>query len=130
MTITNFTPWPSLLGGVLIGLATTLVLLANGKIAGISGVAARLPPPVPGDRLWQGPMECLGKGLWQEPLEFPGKGLWQEPLKFLRKSLWQEPLDCAGKGLWNALGRASGRSSYTSIRFGFSEPIRSQKFLT
>jgi len=31
-------PWLALAGGVLIGLATTLFLLANGRIAGISGI--------------------------------------------------------------------------------------------
>ncbi|MEQ8800010.1 MAG: YeeE/YedE family protein [Salinisphaeraceae bacterium] len=36
--IVNFTPWSALAGGGLIGLAATLFLLANGRIAGISGV--------------------------------------------------------------------------------------------
>ena len=36
--IVNFTPWSALAGGALIGLAATLFLLANGRIAGISGV--------------------------------------------------------------------------------------------
>jgi len=31
-------PWTALTGGMLIGLATTLFLLANGRIAGISGI--------------------------------------------------------------------------------------------
>ncbi|KPY63929.1 YeeE/YedE family protein [Pseudomonas syringae] len=34
----NFTPWTSLCGGALIGLAVSLFVLANGRIAGISGV--------------------------------------------------------------------------------------------
>ena len=34
----NFTPWSSLAGGVLIGLSASLLLLANGRIAGISGL--------------------------------------------------------------------------------------------
>ncbi|MCX4216639.1 YeeE/YedE family protein [Pseudomonas sp. MCal1] len=34
----NFTPWTSLGGGALIGLATSLFVLANGRIAGISGL--------------------------------------------------------------------------------------------
>jgi uncharacterized membrane protein YedE/YeeE len=34
----NFTPWTSLAGGVLIGLAASLFVLANGRIAGISGL--------------------------------------------------------------------------------------------
>ncbi len=38
MEIVNFTPIPSLLGGMLIGLSATLLLLLNGRIAGISGI--------------------------------------------------------------------------------------------
>lgn len=34
----NFTPWTSLGGGALIGLAVSLFVLANGRIAGISGL--------------------------------------------------------------------------------------------
>jgi uncharacterized membrane protein YedE/YeeE len=35
---TSFTPWASLAGGLLIGLATTIFLLGDGRIAGISGI--------------------------------------------------------------------------------------------
>jgi uncharacterized membrane protein YedE/YeeE len=35
---TSFTPWASLAGGLLIGLATTILLLGDGRIAGISGI--------------------------------------------------------------------------------------------
>ena len=35
---TNFTPINSLLGGVFIGLAAAILLLANGRIMGISGI--------------------------------------------------------------------------------------------
>jgi hypothetical protein len=34
----NFTPWRSLAGGALIGLAASLFVLCNGRIAGISGL--------------------------------------------------------------------------------------------
>ena len=34
----NFTTWTSLAGGALIGLAASVFMLANGRIAGISGV--------------------------------------------------------------------------------------------
>jgi uncharacterized membrane protein YedE/YeeE len=55
MTIdwTNFTPWSSLAGGALIGLAATLFILLNGRIAGISGVVAGLLRPAKGDVLWR-----------------------------------------------------------------------------
>ncbi len=36
----NFTPWASLAGGLVIGLATALYLLANGRVAGIAGIVA------------------------------------------------------------------------------------------
>lgn len=39
---TPFTPWLSLAGGVLIGLAAALYWWAQGRLAGISGVAGRL----------------------------------------------------------------------------------------
>lgn len=35
----NFTPISSLIGGAIIGLAAALLLLANGRIAGISGIS-------------------------------------------------------------------------------------------
>ncbi len=38
----NFTPFASLLGGALIGLAASLVLLTHGKVAGISGIVGAL----------------------------------------------------------------------------------------
>jgi len=38
----QFTPWQSLLGGVLIGLAAALLILFKGRIAGISGILGSL----------------------------------------------------------------------------------------
>lgn len=43
--MTEFTPLPSLFGGVLIGLAVVLLMAANGRVAGISGIASRVLPP-------------------------------------------------------------------------------------
>jgi uncharacterized membrane protein YedE/YeeE len=40
--VEDFTPISGLLGGMLIGLATTLMLLLNGRIAGISGIVGGL----------------------------------------------------------------------------------------
>ena len=53
MNWTEFSPIASLFGGVLIGLATGLALLLNGKIAGISGVVGRILRSTPGDTLWR-----------------------------------------------------------------------------
>jgi len=49
----NFTPIASLLGGMLIGAAAALLLLANGRIAGISGITAGLLSPQAGARTWR-----------------------------------------------------------------------------
>ena len=49
----HFTPWSSLAGGALIGLAAALFLLLNGRIAGISGVLGGLLKPVRGDIAWR-----------------------------------------------------------------------------
>ena len=42
MVIENFTLFPSLIGGLLIGIASSLLMLFNGKIAGISGITKGL----------------------------------------------------------------------------------------
>ena len=49
----HFTPWSSLAGGMLIGLAAALLILFNGRIAGISGILGGLLPPTPGDAAWR-----------------------------------------------------------------------------
>ena len=49
----HFTPWSSLAGGLLIGLATAMFLLFNGRIAGISGVVGGLLRPTAGDIGWR-----------------------------------------------------------------------------
>ncbi len=49
----HFTPWTSLAGGVLIGIAAALFLLLNGRIAGISGILGGLLRPAAGDIAWR-----------------------------------------------------------------------------
>ena len=49
----HFTPLAALAGGVLIGLATALFVLLNGRIAGISGVLGGLLAPNRGDVAWR-----------------------------------------------------------------------------
>jgi uncharacterized membrane protein YedE/YeeE len=46
--VTPFTPIASTIGGAIIGLAAVLLMLFNGRIAGISGILARLFPPYAG----------------------------------------------------------------------------------
>lgn len=48
-----FTPWSSLAGGVLIGVAAAMFALINGRIAGISGVLGGLLAPAKGDIAWR-----------------------------------------------------------------------------
>ncbi|MGM0634197.1 MAG: YeeE/YedE family protein [Pseudomonadota bacterium] len=48
-----FTPWASLTGGIMIGLAAAAFILLNGRIAGISGIIGPLMKPVKGDRAWR-----------------------------------------------------------------------------
>ncbi|VVD64070.1 YeeE/YedE [Pandoraea eparura] len=49
----HFTPWTALAGGVLIGVAAVWLMLATGRIAGISGIAGGLLRPVSGDVGWR-----------------------------------------------------------------------------
>ena len=49
----NFTPWTALIGGALIGLAASLLILLNGRIAGISGILGGLLRPGPGEIAWR-----------------------------------------------------------------------------
>jgi len=43
--LTEFTPMQSALGGMMIGLSATLLMLFNGRVAGVTGVLAGLMPP-------------------------------------------------------------------------------------
>ena len=49
----HFTPWASLAGGVILGLASALFILVNGRILGISGILGGLFTPKPGDVGWR-----------------------------------------------------------------------------
>ena len=49
----HFTPWLSLGGGILLGLASAAFILFNGRILGISGILAGLLTPRSGDIGWR-----------------------------------------------------------------------------
>jgi uncharacterized membrane protein YedE/YeeE len=49
----HFTPWASLAGGLLIGMAAAMLLLLNGRIAGISGIVGGLLTPRRMDIGWR-----------------------------------------------------------------------------
>ena len=50
---THFTPWTALAGGALLGLASALFILLNGRILGISGILGGLLRPKAGDIGWR-----------------------------------------------------------------------------
>ena len=50
---THFTPWAALAGGILLGLASALFVLLNGRILGISGIVGGLLRPRAGDMGWR-----------------------------------------------------------------------------
>lgn len=63
----SFTPWSALAGGLLIGLSAVLLLLWNGRIAGISGITSGLAFGGPGERAWRLAFLAgllLGTGAW------------------------------------------------------------------
>ena len=49
----HFTPYASLAGGVTIGVAAAMLVLFNGRLAGISGILGGMLGPQSGDRLWR-----------------------------------------------------------------------------
>jgi uncharacterized membrane protein YedE/YeeE len=75
----HFTPWLSLGGGVLLGLASAAFILINGRILGISGIMGGLLAPRLGDIGWRIAF-LLGMfaSPWVATLLFP-EGLIQAP---------------------------------------------------
>lgn len=70
----SFTPLTAALGGGLIGLATTLLWLGNGRIAGISGIFGQLLPPA-ASWLWRVIfLVCLVAATFAAARLFPGLG--------------------------------------------------------
>ncbi|MDW1998937.1 YeeE/YedE family protein [Vibrio sp. 299] len=49
----NVITWESLFGGILLGISATILLLVNGKIAGISGIMNGIMSPKKGDYSWR-----------------------------------------------------------------------------
>jgi uncharacterized membrane protein YedE/YeeE len=49
----HFTPWASLAGGVILGVASAMFILLNGRVLGISGILGGLMPPKLGDTFWR-----------------------------------------------------------------------------
>ena len=83
---THFTPWASLAGGVLLGVASAAFILLNGRILGISGIVGGLLGPSRGDAGWR---VAFLLGLLAAPATFA----WFAPSGFLA-----EPRIDAGYG--------------------------------
>ena len=66
-----FSPASGFLGGMLIGLAAVLLLLANGRIAGVSGIVGGLLSRTPGDTGWRA---AFILGLWLGALVYWAAG--------------------------------------------------------
>jgi uncharacterized protein len=64
---TAFTPWSAAIGGVVIGLAAALLVLGNGRIAGISGIVGGMLRPRAGEFGWR---LAFAAGLVVAPLAY------------------------------------------------------------
>lgn len=93
LDLNAFTPWPALAGGVLIGIAAAMLVLFNGRIAGISGVIGGLFVPRRGDIGWR--------------VAFVA-GLAGAPLLYLLFAAWPQPRIDAGYGALVAAGLLVG----------------------
>jgi uncharacterized protein len=71
-----FTPWASLAGGVLIGIAVAMLVLLNGRVAGISGIVGGLLWPARGDTAWR---VAFAAGLLSAPLAYALVAPWPVP---------------------------------------------------
>ncbi|MGR8934783.1 MAG: YeeE/YedE family protein [Gammaproteobacteria bacterium] len=56
--MTNFTPFSALAGGVLIGASVTLLLLFNGRMAGVSGIMNGVVQSPRNEMLWRALFLC------------------------------------------------------------------------
>jgi uncharacterized membrane protein YedE/YeeE len=51
--MTHFTPVSAALGGILLGIASSLLFVLNGRTLGISGIVGEIPGAPSADRLWR-----------------------------------------------------------------------------
>jgi len=70
-----FTPWSALTGGLLIGLAAVLLLVFNGRVAGISGILNTAMERPEGESAWRwlfvlGLLAGAGGWVWLAGLSF------------------------------------------------------------
>jgi uncharacterized membrane protein YedE/YeeE len=92
----DFTPVSAAIGGALIGLAAVMLMLLNGRIAGVTGVFAGLIDPTGSDRAWRATFIA---GLIAAPLSAPLLGF-AIPVPHMPTSL----IAVAGAGLLVGFG--------------------------
>jgi len=103
----HFTPLSALVGGLLIGLASSILWLVNGRIAGISNIAGGIYPIRRGDELWRFVfLVGLPVGAWL--------GNWIGPAIFAEvprelPHITLTPLWLVGTGLLVGIGTRVGR---------------------
>lgn len=101
-----FSPIPALLGGTLIGLASAVLWIANGRIAGISGIFGQLLPPA-NTVLWRLVfLAALALSALAASYAFPGLGVGGPQGQ--PASLVGDPLWIAASGLLVGLGTKIG----------------------
>ncbi len=69
--MTDFTPWQSLAGGMLIGLSAVLLMALHGRIAGMTGILSGVIPPLSADWQWRA---AFLAGAIVAPLVYVGAG--------------------------------------------------------
>jgi uncharacterized membrane protein YedE/YeeE len=106
----NLTPWASLAGGVLIGLACAGLWLLGGRLAGISGIASGLVEPLAAAALGQpGDRAPLSWRAWFLAGLLAGGAIWawREPTAFAY-TLDRSAIALAGAGLLVGVGTRLG----------------------
>ena len=68
----HFTPWMSLAGGIVLGLASALFILFNGRVLGISGIVGGLLRPKTRDIVWRPACMWPSSARWSRPSTLAG----------------------------------------------------------
>lgn len=83
--MTEFTPWSAIAGGALIGLAAVLMMLLQGRIAGVTGIVSGVLPPLARDSGWRlaflagaiaAPALLVALTGWVPPFDSPTPAPW------------------------------------------------------
>jgi uncharacterized protein len=104
----HFTPVPALIGGLLIGLASAVLWLGNGRIAGISGIFGQLLPPAR-SAIWRAVfLIALVLGAFVSSRLLPGLGSTPELVTAPAGSGLETPVWLAIAGLLTGIGTRIG----------------------